>query len=130
MRRCYHARAHGRTRDSCQFVCEQDADGLELKTIEGKPVLAINGIQTLSHSYLNLIAELPRLREIGVTRFRLSPHTCDMVEIARIFRAALDGRIDAGEAADGIAAATFNAPFSNGFFHRRPGFTRVRLDAE
>ena len=28
--RCYHARAHGRTKDSCRFVCEEDPDGLEL----------------------------------------------------------------------------------------------------
>ena len=26
--RCYHARAHGRIKDSCQFVCENDPDGL------------------------------------------------------------------------------------------------------
>jgi collagenase-like PrtC family protease len=128
--RCYHARAHGRTRDSCQFVCEQDADGLELKTIEGKPFLAINGIQTLSYTYLNLIAELPRLREIGVSRFRLSPHACDMVDIAAVFRAVLDGSMDTTEAAGRIATATSDAPFSNGFFYRRPGLTRIRPDAE
>jgi collagenase-like PrtC family protease len=29
--RCYHARAHGRVKDNCQFVCEQDPDGMELK---------------------------------------------------------------------------------------------------
>jgi collagenase-like PrtC family protease len=26
--RCYHARAYGRTKDNCQFVCEGDADCL------------------------------------------------------------------------------------------------------
>jgi collagenase-like PrtC family protease len=30
--RCYHARAHGRTKDSCQYVCEDDPDGMVLKT--------------------------------------------------------------------------------------------------
>ena len=96
--RCYHARVHGRTRDSCQFACDQDADGLELQTLDGNPFLAINGLQTLSHTCLSLIAELPELRAMGVSRFRLSPQTCDMVEVARIFRSVLDDRIDTTEA--------------------------------
>jgi collagenase-like PrtC family protease len=41
--RCYHARAHGRTKDSCQFVCENDPDGLKLRTLDDRPILAING---------------------------------------------------------------------------------------
>jgi collagenase-like PrtC family protease len=45
--RCYHARAHGRTKDSCQFVCDNDPEGLELDTLDGRPFLAVNGIQTL-----------------------------------------------------------------------------------
>ncbi len=29
--RCYHARAYGRTKDSCQFVCDEDPDGLDTR---------------------------------------------------------------------------------------------------
>ena len=119
--RCYHARAHGRTKDSCQFVCENDADGMPLRTLEDKPFLAINGIQTLSHDYLNLIGEIAALQAMGVTRFRLSPHSCDMVEVATIFRAALDRRIDGTEATTRLDALELDAPFCNGFFHGRPG---------
>jgi collagenase-like PrtC family protease len=104
-------------------VCENDPDGLELKTIEGRPFLAVNGIQTLSHDYLNLIAELPELRATGVSRFRLSPHSCDMVEIASIFRSVLDGRADVDEASARLAAIRLGAPFSNGFYHGRSGYT-------
>ena len=35
--RCYHARAHGRTKDSCLFVCEKDPDGMVLNTQEDVP---------------------------------------------------------------------------------------------
>lgn len=122
--RCYHARAHGRTKDTCQFVCDNDPDGLALRTLDGTPFLTINGIQTMSHDYLNLIAELPALRAMGVSRFRLSPHTCDMVEVAAIFRAVADRRIDAGEAAVRLDAMHLPAPSSNGFYHGRPGFSR------
>ena len=49
--RCYHARAYGLTKDSCQFVCELDPDGLAADQLDGKPLLVVNGTQTLSHGY-------------------------------------------------------------------------------
>jgi O2-independent ubiquinone biosynthesis protein UbiV len=119
--RCYHARAHGRSKDSCQFVCDEDPDGMQLRTLEDKPFLAVNGIQTLSHDYLNLAGELAELQAMGVSRFRLSPHSCDMIEVAAIFRAVLDRGIDAGEAAARLDALQIGAPFSNGFYHAKPG---------
>ncbi len=112
--RCYHARAHRRTKDGCLFVCENDQDGLELTTLDRKPFLVINGIQTMSHSYLNLIGEVPQLREMGVLRFRLSPHTCDMVKVAEIFRGVTDGSIGIDEAAAGLNALKLSA-LANGF---------------
>lgn len=119
--RCYHARAHGRTRDSCQFVCEDDPDGLDLDTLDDKPFLTVNGIQTLSYDYLNLVQELAELRAMGVRRFRLSPHDCDMVAVASIFRAALDERMAASEASSRLRALGLKAPFSNGFYYGKPG---------
>ena len=119
--RCYHARAHGRTKDSCQFICNEDPDGMTLRTLEGEPFLAVNGIQTMSHDYLNLAGELADLQDMGVSRFRLSPHSCDMVEVATIFRGLLDRRMDAGEAAARLDALKIDAPFSNGFYYGKPG---------
>ena len=119
--RCYHARAHGRTKDSCQFICNVDPDGMTLRTLEDKPFLTVNGIQTMSHDYLNLAAELAELQDMGVTRFRLSPHSCDMVAVAAIFRDALDRRIDAKEAAGRLDGLKIEAPFSNGFYYGKPG---------
>jgi collagenase-like PrtC family protease len=119
--RCYHARAHSRTKDSCQFVCDEDPDGLDLDTIEGRPFLSVNGIQTLSYDYLNMIHELAELRAMGVSRFRLSPHSCDMAKVASIFRAVLDGRMAASEAAAQLNALQIGAPFSNGFYYGKPG---------
>lgn len=119
--RCYHARAHGRTKDTCRFVCEQDADGLPLTTLDGKPFLVINGIQTLSYEYVNLAQEVAALKAAGVTRYRLSPHSCDMVLIATTFRDLLDGRISSSEALARLEALRLEAPFSNGFLHGQPG---------
>ncbi|HEY1473259.1 MAG TPA: U32 family peptidase [Pseudolabrys sp.] len=126
--RCYHARAHGRTKDTCQFICNVDPDGMPLRTLEDKPFLTVNGVQTMSHDYLNLAGELADLQAMGVTRFRLSPHSCDMVQVAKIFRAVLDRRIDATEAGVRLDAIKIEAPFSNGFYYGKPGYHWNRPD--
>jgi len=123
--RCYHARAHGRTKDNCLFVCEQDADGMPLSTRTGEPFLSINGIQTLSHGFLNLSAEMPALRSMGVGTFRLSPHTCDMVRVAQAYRDQLDGRTSPADTDEALEAAGMPDPTMNGFFHRKPGMLNV-----
>ena len=121
--RCYHARAHGRTKDTCRFVCENDPDGLQLSTLDGRPFLTVNGVQTLSYEYLNLIREVPELRAMGVSRFRLSPHSLDMVEVASIFHDAIDGRLAIDEAADRLEAVKPAVPYANGFYYGKPGYT-------
>lgn len=126
--RCYHARAHGLTKDGCQFVCEKDPDGMVLETLDGVPFLAINGIQTLSNKYLNLLPELDRLAAMGVTRFRLSPDSRDMVQTARLFREVLDLRLGAAEAGFKLAELRPDAGYANGFLHRKPGHQWVAID--
>jgi collagenase-like PrtC family protease len=120
--RCYHARAHGRTKDNCQYACGEDADGMDVTTIDGKPFLAINGIQTLSYECLNMLQELPALTNMGLDYLRLSPHNCDMVEVARIFRDNLNRNKAASKATLAKVAKVWpDAPFMNGFFHKQPG---------
>lgn len=126
--RCYHARAHGLHKDGCQFVCGQDADGMDVETLDAQPFLAVNGLQTMSHTYLCLASELEALRAMGVSRFRLSPHTVDMVRVATLFRDALDGRRGGVEVAAELAGMIDRAPLSNGFYHDRAGATFVGGD--
>lgn len=123
--RCYHARAHGRHKDNCLFVCEKDPDGMPLDTLDGQRFLAINGIQTLSHAYVSLMAELAEMCAMGVSHFRLVPHDTDMVAVARLFRDVLDGRRAAGGAGDELAALGIAAPFSNGFWHGKAGHLQI-----
>lgn len=123
--RCYHARAHGRTKDNCQFVCEADADGMPLRTRDDRPILRVNGIQTQSESYVSLLPELARLVEDGVTHLRLMPQAADMVSVAQTFRAALDGAIDIPCAEARIAALCPDTPFSNGFYYGEAGYRRI-----
>jgi len=119
--RCYHARAHNRIKDNCQFVCEEDMDGMALETLDRQKFLTVNGIQTLSHSYLNLLGELEAMKEMAITHYRLVPHTQDMVAVAKVFREALDNSVSTREAVEKLAALDVPAPFSNGFWHGQPG---------
>jgi collagenase-like PrtC family protease len=115
--RCYHARLHGHSKDSCQFVCDQDADGAVVETLDGEPFLVVNGVQTLSHTFCNLLRDANDLVNIGVSSLRLSPHTCDMVAIAQLYRDVLDGRRDADDAFLSSRDACPSATFANGFTH-------------
>src|SRR6056297_4244138 len=127
--RCYHARAHGRTKDNCQFVCEEDPDGMPLRTREGRPILRVNGIQTQSESYLDLLPETARLLADGVTHLRLMPQVVDMAAVAGVFRAVLDGALSAGEADARLAALCDGTGLSNGFYHGAAGYRRIAMAA-
>lgn len=119
--RCYHARAHNRTKDHCQLVCGLDSNGLTADTIDGAEILTINGTQTLTHGHAVLLAELDELRRAGVRHFRLSPQDLDMVRVAALYRDVLDGRRDAAAALQALRPITGDTPYVNGFLHGRKG---------
>lgn len=127
--RCYHARAHGRVKDNCQFVCEEDPDGMPLTTLDGKPLLAVNGIQTLSHSYVCLHSEIAEMAAIGVTHLRLVPQALDMVAVARIFHDLSEARIEPAEAETRLRVIGDLPPLTNGFWHGVPGHSRIARTA-
>ncbi len=119
--RCYHARAHGLHKDNCRFVCAEDADGLGVTSLDGDDFLAVNGTQTLSHTYVGLTTEVPALQAMGVGRLRLSPHTCDMVKVARLFRDLADGVLGGAETRAALGRLAEPARLANGFYHEREG---------
>ena len=119
--RCYHARVHGRTKDSCQFVCDRDPDGMVVRTLDGQDFLAVNGVQTLSYNCCNLIGDIDTLRAAGVTALRLSPHSGDFAAVCRAFRSVIDGRAEADEAAALLPGAVVPMPFSRGFMFGSTG---------
>lgn len=123
--RCYHARAHGRTKDNCQFVCEDDPDGMPLRTRDDAPILRVNGIQTQSESYVNLLPETGRLVADEVTHLRLMPQDVDMVGVAHLFRAVLDGQLPVAEAEVRLHSLCAGTGFSNGFYHGQAGYRRI-----
>jgi O2-independent ubiquinone biosynthesis protein UbiV len=121
--RCYHARVHGLDKEHCQFICDNDPDGLMVRTLDDEAFLAVNGIQTLSYTCANLLREIPQLTSMGVSHLRISPHSRNIVEIAGVYRRLLDAAITADEAWHALEALSFGAPFANGFFYGAEGVT-------
>ena len=119
--RCYHARSHGLAKDSCQYVCDKDPDGMDLDTLDGDPFLAVNGIQTMSYTCANLVGELEDLQNMGINHYRISPHDTDMVEVCNIFRNVLDKKIEPIEATEKLDELMDGIPFANGFYYATEG---------
>ena len=125
--RCYHARVRGLTKDSCQFVCAQDADGLAVRTLDGADFLAVNGVQTLSHKYCNLIGDLDALAKAGVASLRLSPHTGDFIGVTRTFAEVASGALSAHEGLERLRQSAPEAAFSDGFLFGDCGAAALTL---
>ena len=119
--RCAHARSKGHIKDNCQFVCGEEPDGLPVKTLDSQPFLALNGVQTLSHTCQSLIEDLPELQEAGIRRFRLSPQDCDMVEVAHIHDEVLNRSISPDDGIARLRTVYPGVPLSNGFLHGNIG---------
>lgn len=119
--RCYHARIHGTHKDSCQFVCEKDPDGLAVDTLDGQEFLAVNGVQTLSNQVQTFCPDREKLVAEGVARLRLSPHTVNMVEVAKIYRALLDGAEEPDGALFLLSCLGLPGAVVDGFLHGAAG---------
>lgn len=126
--RCYHARLHGLHKDSCRFTCEKDLDGLAVNTVENQEFLAINGVQTLSNQIQAACPSPTELATRHIRRLRLSPQTCDMVMVAKIYRDLADGK-------EGIECTRFllsclelPGRMVDGFIHGKPGCQPVAMN--
>jgi len=89
--RCFTARHYGLNKDDCQFKCVEHPAGMTLKTREGQPFLAINGIQTMSAQHYNLLHEVPDMLKMGIDIIRISPQAQQMAQIIQAFDAARRG---------------------------------------
>lgn len=125
--RCYHARAHGLRKDSCQFVCDQEPDGMDVATLDGRRFLAANGIQTLSDAVQCADVSTGQLKATGVRRLRLSPQTTDMVEVSKLFRRFLDGALAADELSGQLETLDLPGPLCNAYLTGDAGWKKLAL---
>jgi collagenase-like PrtC family protease len=122
--RCFTARHHNLQKDSCEFRCIDDPDGLALDSREDQRFLVINGIQTQSAQVQNLILEHHALTQTGVDVLRISPQSAHTPEIIALFRQCLEQSISADGAAAQMAGLMPGGA-CNGYWHGRPGLEQV-----
>ena len=89
--RCFTARHYDLNKDDCQFKCLDHPEGMTLKTREGQPFLAINGIQTMSAQTYNLLHEVPEMLAMGIDIIRVSPQPQHTAAIVAAFDTARRG---------------------------------------
>jgi collagenase-like PrtC family protease len=89
--RCFTARHYGLAKDDCRFRCMEHPEAMTLKTREGQPFLAINGIQTMSAQTYDLLGEIPAMRTMGIDVVRISPQPRHTAGIIAAFDAARQG---------------------------------------
>jgi len=122
--RCFTARFHNLPKDDCRFLCINDPDGKTMHTREGKPFLAINGIQTQSAQVYNLIGDLDSLQHTGVDVVRISPQSEHSAEVIRLFRDCIDHQMDRDSAMQQMEGL-FPKAGCNGYWHGRPGIEQT-----
>lgn len=112
--RCFTARAENRPKDDCQFCCQNYPEGIPLLSQEGEALFTINGIQTMSASVSNLLADYAGLVNSGADLLRLSPRASGMSEVVAAFDEVRKGGLPP-LAVEGC----------NGYWHGQPGMLRA-----
>jgi len=84
--RCFTARRYNLQKESCAYRCIEHAEGMPLATREGKPFLALNGVQTQSARIYNLLGKLADLRAAGFDRLRVSPRPHGTADLIRALK--------------------------------------------
>lgn len=126
--RCYHARAYGLTKATCQYACDRDPDGLRVDTIEGAAFLTVNGVQTQSNAYACLLDEIVDMTAQGIGAFRLQPQCADMVRIAQLYRDVIDGGFAPQAALAELGKLVGRAMLANGYYHGAAGADWIASD--
>lgn len=111
--RCFTARLAGRPKDDCGFMCIRYPAGVAVNSQEGGRLFTLNGIQTMSGRIGNLVGDLEDVAASGVDILRISPGL-DAADVVAAFDRARRG--------EGAPPADEDC---NGYWHGRPGMTRV-----
>lgn len=119
--RCFTARHYGLNRDECEFRCVEHPDGMLLKTQEGEPFLALNGLQTQSAGLQCLLGWRGALVDAGVRRLRLSPIAQHFERVIDVFNRVFNEDADVASGIGELAALGLPGAPVDGYAHRHAG---------
>ena len=100
-----------------------------IETLEKRPLFIVNGTQIMSALTMNLIDYLDELKDIRITKARISPQYGVTGEVVKVFKERLNGSIPVEEANNRLKALE-KTGFCNGWYHGKAGWEDVRESAE
>ena len=119
--RCYHARLHDRAKDSCLFVCGEDPDGRDVRTLDGQDFLTVNGVQTLVHAHMTVARQIGDLAQAGISAIRLSPQIGDFGALIATYDALARAQIGGAVGLAQLRGLMPGAAMADGFLAGTPG---------
>lgn len=124
--RCYQARAYNLQKQNCGIICENDLDGLAVETLDNAPIFAVNGLQTLSYNYCNLISEIDQLIKAGISELRISPqYDVDNLAVCHCFSDAIKQGAATEDTINTLKHILQHKQQSNGYFYEKPGMNLI-----
>lgn len=123
--RCFTARAHNLQKDDCQYRCLDYPEGMLMRTQENQEFLSINGIQTQSAQFYNLISEMDTLQQANIDIIRLSPQSRHMDKIINLFHQCIQGKLSPQEAFTQLQQLTRDE-YCNGYWHGSAGMKAIQ----
>ncbi|MHB8253016.1 MAG: ubiquinone anaerobic biosynthesis protein UbiV [Acidiferrobacter sp.] len=118
--RCFSARNADHGKDACEWVCEQQPEGIPVATQEDMPFLTLNGLQVHAANPLNYVTELDALRAARVDTLRIMPEVSGTSVVIDAFRGVLDQRYTVDEAMTRLAPLT-QGRGANGYWRGEAG---------
>ncbi len=118
--RCFTARYRNLPKDDCQFVCKDYAQGLGVKSQDGRKTFTINGIQTQSGECNNLLSQWRDMQSRGVDIMRLSPVDETSLDRVEQLRQSIDS--------DAIDSLALQPGECNGYWFGEAGFNQHEID--
>ena len=119
--RCFTARHHGLNKDNCDFRCRDDADGLTVRSGDGRDFLCLNGTQVQSAGVHALLETPAALRAAGIDRLRLAPTSSGFARVVELFDALVSDTLPPAGARAGLRELELPGELIDGYARARAG---------
>ncbi len=126
--RCFTARHHGLNKDNCDFRCRDDADGMTVRSGDGRDFLCLNGTQVQSAGVHALIERTDALAEAGIGRLRLAPCANGFGRVLEVFDALYRGALPLRDAHEALTELPLPGAMIDGFARARAGMDALRKE--
>ncbi len=127
--RCFTARHYGLNKDNCDFRCRDDADGMTVRSGDGRDFLCLNGTQVQSAGVHTLLEPPDALAAAGIGRLRLAPCAQGFGRVLDVFDAVYRGAMPLRDAHDALAELPLPGAMIDGFARARAGMDALRGEA-